>query len=812
MKFGGTSVGSAQGLRQVLDLIARAREGGLLAVVVSAQGHATDRLLEAVGLAAKGELEAALGKVDGVVRLAEESAAEPARAAVRALAAPLAEHLRGVAIVREASAASRDLVMSFGERLSATVLASRLEERGCGAVFVDAREWTVTDDTFGAARVDWDATREAARSLATKWGDKVAVCTGFLGRTKDGRTTTLGRNGSDYTATLLARALEASEVVIWTDVSGVYTADPCLVEDAYPVPHLSYREAVELASLGLRMMHPRTMLPLALAGIPLRIRNTMRPEDPGTLIDARGSLDADRPACVTSLEQMALLDLQGNQLYERGVAPPRVLAALSREGVRVWLEAQAAKGSGAAVVVERADAERAVSVLEEEFARELAQGDMEPIGVREPVTLLTLVAEAMGKTPGVAGRFFGALGRVGVNCYASAQGASSRAVSCVIDDAETPVAVRTVHAAFNLAREQVSLLVLGKGTVGGHVLAQIEQEAARLEREHDVALRVVGIVDRKHAAWDARGLALDRYREVLEAAPPRDARALLDELRKLPVPVLVDCTAEDGMDALYAAAFEKGVHVVTANKKPLCVPLERYQALQRLARRHHRGFRYETTVGASLPVIETLKNLVRTGDRVSLVEGSLSGTLGYLCNELMAGVPLSQAVRRAKELGYTEPHPADDLSGVDAGRKALILARELGLALSLEDVSVEPFVPADVLAERDLDAFFRRLEAIDGATAARVEGLKREGRSLRYVARVEPGGQGTAPSLKVGPVGVPATHPAAHLRGSEAFVAFTTERYADYPLIVQGAGAGGAVTAAGVLADAFALSQALRGR
>lgn len=807
LKFGGTSVGAEEGLRRVEDLVLAAREAGPIAVVVSAMGHSTDRLREAVALAAGGDGASAAAKARAVVDLARDHAPGAAHGALESLARPLEEHLRGIAAVREATPAMLDYAMSFGELLSATALSARLEARGCPAALVDSRAWTATDDRFGAAGVDWPETEARARALARAWEDRVSVHTGFLGRTKDGRTTTLGRNGSDYTATLLARALGATEVVIWTDVSGVQTADPCLVEDAYPVPHLSYREAVELASLGLRMMHPRTMLPLALAGIPLRIRNTMRPEEPGTLVDERGSEDDERPACVTEIEDLALLDLQGNQLYERGVAPPRVLGVLSREGVPVWLEAQAAKGSGAALVVGRADRARAVRALEEELARELAAGDMERIGVREPVTLVTLVAEAMGQRPGVAGRFFGALGRVGINVHASAQGASSRAVSCVIDDADTAVAVRSVHAAFNLAREQVSLLVLGKGTVGAELMGQLAGQAARLEREHDVRLRVVGIADSRRAAWDERGLPQGAWREALERAPLGGAAPLLERLRRLPVPVLVDCTAEGGMESLYEEAFRRGVHVVAANKKPLTIPLEGYRRLHAAARRHHRAFRYETTVGASLPVIDTLKNLVRTGDRVTLIEGSLSGTLGYLANELMAGVPLSAAVRRAKELGYTEPHPADDLSGLDAGRKALILARELGAPLSLDDVEVEPFAPPAVLAERDLEAFFRALERADAAVAQRVAAMRREGRVLRYLARVEPGKK-----PRVGPVGVPADHPAAHLRGSEAFVAFTTDRYAAYPLIVQGAGAGGAVTAAGVLADVFALSQALRGR
>jgi len=359
--------------------------------------------------------------------------------------------------------------------------------------------------------------------------------------------------------------------------------------------------------------------------------------------------------------------------------------------------------------------------------------------------------------------------------------------------------------------------VLGKGVVGRELLAQILAERRKLRERHDLDLRVVGLVDSRGAAFEPEGIDLERWREVVAVAPPLDAvgglEALLDRMRGSSVPVLVDVTAESGMESAYEQAWRMGLHVVGANKKPLTLPFALHRGLLAAAQRHHRAYRYETTVGASLPVIETLKNLVRTGDDVRLVEGSFSGTLGYLANEVMAGVELSSAVRRARELGYTEPHPRDDLSGLDVARKAIILARELGLEVDLEDVEIEPFVPASILAEDDLERFFAALQRHDAAQEQALTELRRSGQTLRYLARIDPrGGDGGRASIRVGPIGVPASHPATRLRGSEAFVAFTTERYAEYPLIVQGAGAGGAVTAAGVLADVLALSQTLRGR
>jgi aspartokinase/homoserine dehydrogenase 1 len=822
-KFGGTSVGSAARLAQVLRVVRDAHAQGPLAVVVSAPGDTTDWLLDAGGYAAAGDLSRAETVVDDIVAVARDAVRgalealgaqwPEAPSVIGATLADLRRLLGGVAVVGQCSGAIRDHVLSFGERLSSRVVAGALGALGVAALPVDARSWVVTDDTFGAAKVRWDETLARVTALRESWpAGAVTVHTGFLGATVNGVTTTLGRNGSDFTAALLGRALRAAEVGIFTDVPGVMTADPTIEREAYPVPRLSYREALELAGLGLRMFHPRTMVPLIESGVPMRIRSTMRPDEPGTLVDATGSDDARRPTFVVSLEDLALLDVEGSQRSDGAGVGPRALAALEAAGVRVLFSTLAPYGNGVALAVARAERPRAEAVVADALAREIARGDLAPPRVMEPVTVLTLVAEAMGHTVGVAGRFFGALGSIGVPVRASAQGATSRAICAVIDAAHTAVAVRAVHAAFNLAREQVSLLVLGKGTVGGNLLAQIAAERENLLQRNDLALKVVGVADSAGALFDDDGLDPTAVRALLDArALPRVSTGeVLDRLARLPVPVLVDCSAADGMESLYREALARGIHVVTANKKPLVLPQAERARIFDAARVAHRGFRYETTCGASLPVVETLKNLVRTGDTVTLVEGSLSGTLGYLCNEVMRGVALSAAVRDAKARGYTEPHPRDDLTGLDAARKALILARELGVRAELDDVAVEPFVPREILAEHDLARFFDALEAHDAAFAAHIDALRAQGLTLRYLARVEPG-EGT-PRLRVGPVGVPGDHPAVRLRGSEAFVAFTTARYAEYPLVVQGAGAGGAVTAAGVLADVLALSQSLRGR
>jgi aspartokinase/homoserine dehydrogenase 1 len=835
LKFGGSSVGASERLVRVTDLIAREQALGPVAVVVSAMGDTTDWLIDAAHAAERGEQVAAEALVERVGQVAvevglaalRELLARPERdeatpppelaTQVSELLVPLRQVLAGVGLLRQCSPQTLDLVLSFGERLSAGIVAALLRVRGQAAVAVDAREWMVTDDRFGDALVDEPATRARLAALAPTWAPAIAVHTGFLGATPDGRTTTLGRNGSDYTATLLAGALAAPEVQIWTDVPGVMTGDPTILRDAYPIARMSYQEALELANFGARLFHPRTMVPLIEGRIVLRIRSTMDPEAEGTRIDEHGAPTAG-PTCVTSLENLALLDIRWRRLTHTAGVGMRVLRALEAAGVTVWMANQAAHGQAVAVVVPAAAATRAAAAIDAELALERSRGEVDSPGVRQPITLLTLVSGRMDPRSAPS-QFFRALGQVGVPVRAIAQGMSSRSISCAIDGAETALAVRTVHAAFNFAHEELSLLVLGHGVVGAQLLAQIHQQRAPLRERHAVALKVVGVADSRRAVFDEQGLDLERWQPRLAAVPEAERgdlaasfAPLLDRLRRLPAPVLVDCSAADGMDRVYAEAFARGIHVVTANKKPLTLATGPNRQLREAAAAAHAAYRYETTVGASLPVIATLADLVRTGDRIHRVEGAFSGSLGFITGEVMRGTPLSRAVRQARERGYTEPHPRDDLSGLDVARKALILARELGLPLELEQIQVHPLIHDDLLAEPDLERFFAGLAGYDTTFAASLEDLRARGRVLRYLARIDLAPDTGEFRVRVGPIDVAPDHPAATLRGAEAFVAFTTERYEEYPLVVRGAGAGGAVTAAGVLADILKVAQTLRGR
>lgn len=816
-KFGGSSLGTAGRLPRVLELIAAAPRP--LAVVVSALGDTTDWLLLAARSAAAGELTQARGELARVRELATATARpvltphglRAFKADLDAALLPVERTISGIELTRECSPRSLDAVIGAGELISIALVSRALVERGVPARPVDARDFVVTDNTHGSAVVDRAATAERFAAVRAHWAaGEVPLVTGFIGRTREGLPTTLGRNGSDYTATLLASLLPAEAVTVWTDVLGVMTADPNLVREAAPVDRLSYDEALELAYFGTRMFHPRTIIPLRECGAALVIRSTTQPGAPGTRIDATGNPDPARPTCVTSLENLSLIGVQSRRT---GIGRPvvaRAVAALDAEGVRVWLSSESTLGQTFSVVVPAPDEARAAEILRQALAAEIQRGDLSVGPVFSPVSMVTLVAEAMGRRPDSAGRMFHAIGAVGVPVRALAQGASARSISALVDGADTAQAVRTVHAAFNLAQAQLNVLLLGKGIVGGSLLKQLAAHGADLTAKHDINVRLAGLAASTGGIFDERGLAPASAAAALAAAAERrDLPALLDALARQPNPVLVDCTAAPGMEAIYRQAFARGINVVSANKQPLALPQAERDALHAAARRHYRVYHYETTVGAALPVIETLKNLVRTGDVVARIEGAFSGTLGYLCEQLGAGVALSTAVRRAKELGYTEPHPRDDLSGLDVARKALILARELGLPVDLAGVQLEPFVPAEFLREDDPEKFLAGLTAADEAFAARVAALRAEGKLLRYLARIEPSADG--PKVVVGPVGVDAAHPAAGLRGAEAFVAFQTERYREYPLVVRGAGAGGDVTAAGVLADILRLAQNLRG-
>jgi aspartokinase/homoserine dehydrogenase 1 len=613
----------------------------------------------------------------------------------------------------------------------------------------------------------------------------VPVVTGFIGATEAGVTTLLGRGGSDYTGALVGAMLDADEVWIWTDVDGILTADPRLVRDARPLAKVSYREAAEMSYFGAKVVHPKTMLPCAERGIPIRIRSTFEPGRPGTWISADSSEVPFGVKTVTAVRRQALVTVEGRGLAGVPGTARRILGAAEAAGVNVVMISQASSEQAVSLVVPETDAARLGARLEADFALEREAGLLDPVRIQADVAVLSAVGEGMAGTPGISARLFRALGRTGVNVRAIAQGASELSISAAIGEVDVPKAVRAVHAAFGLTR-RVDLAVLGTGRVARSFLRMLDETRAALRRSHGLDLAVLAIANRTSLWLDEHGGA-----SIDGAAEPRPGDgvllARLDVARQGPV-VLVDLTGSD-TTALHLDAVDRGFHVVTANKIPLSGPLAASQALLAARRATGAAYGYETTFGAGLPVLHTLQELLATGDGVEEVSGCFSGTLGFLATRLQDGATLADAVREAEDLGYTEPDPRDDLSGLDVARKALIIARALGRPLEPDAVRRVPFVEG---LERGLDV---ALAAEGPRLAARLADAAARGRVLRYVASIR------ADGVDVGLVEVPSDSPIGSLRGPDNILVFRTSRYQDRPLVVRGPGAGADVTAAGVLGD-----------
>jgi aspartokinase/homoserine dehydrogenase 1 len=825
-KFGGTSVGDALRIAAVARIARDVSAHCGLVVVASAMAGVTDQLVEAGVAAARGAREEAVSLLDGVLArhlaaLEHDLAGDPAavRSEIRGIIDEALDLVRAVAHLRELTPRTRDDIIAVGEKLSVRLLTAALVRSGADAVAIDADTFLETDDRFGEANALTgisDRTIAAALRPPIERG-AIPVVTGFCGRAPDGATTTLGRGGSDLSATLIAAALRADEVTIWTDVDGVFTADPKVVPEARVIRQLNFREAAEMSYYGAKVLHQRTMIPVASLGIPVRTRNSFAPDAEGTVIDGRITPGSHPVKAVTAVRDQCLVSVEGKGMAGVPGVAARLFAAIAEARISVTMISQSSSEASICLAVPGERAIEAEQTLKREFRPDITRGDIDEIVARRGVSLIAAVGLGMAQTPGVAARAFAALARCGLNVLAIAQGSSELNLTLAVDHDGTAEAIRALHAEFGLDRVDTGedtargfdLVLLGCGKIGRALVTLLNERRDHIARRFGLDARIVAVADRTGYFVRLPGIPPEELASLLEsksggaklseregAVASGDPLAMIRHVLayRLARPVVVDVSdGEDTAEALLEA-MRLGCDVVSANKKPLAGSLERFHALIEGARTGGRLLKVEATVGAGLPVVDTLEMLLATGDRLTRAEGCLSGTLGFVMARLDEGIPFSKAVAEAARLGYTEPDPVADLTGADVGRKAVILGRLSGLAVSDDPVAIEGLVDAK-LSGRSLDALIEALQAYDAPIASRIENARRGGRALRYVARVEAG------RIAVGPVEVPADSPLGRLQGTDNMIVFTSERYAARPLCVSGPGAGVDVTAMGVLGD-----------
>jgi aspartokinase/homoserine dehydrogenase 1 len=813
LKFGGSSVGSTAGLERVVRIIADARKyGDVASVVVSAFNGVTDQLIQLGSLAASGD-DGYKSILDGIqkrhediitamVSVKEKSALS---AAVRQLTVELGDTVHGISLVRDMTPKTQDFISSFGERLSATVLAGVLRSNKIEAEYLDMRPLIKTDGQFGSARVDLETTYGKIRDHFSRH-NVLQVATGFIGSSSKNETTTLGRGGSDYTAALVGAALKSNEVEIWTDVDGFMTADPRKVKKVFSIESLSYEEAMELSHFGAKVIYPPTLQPTSSQSIPVRVKNTFHPEFGGTVIGHR-SESAFLVTGISSIDQIALLRIEGSGLIGVAGISGRLFSALAKNGISVILISQASSEHSICFAVAPQTAEAAQKAIADEFRLEMLAGQVaDPVVIERNLSIVAVVGENMRKMPGISGRLFQALGKNGVNVVAIAQGSSELNISVVVPQADESKALNALHEAFFLSQTKtLNLYLLGTGLIGGTLLKQMHRQAKNLAGSYDLEIKLAGLGNIDKMVFDENGLDLSSWQKVVENGEPIRLNRFLEKIKALNLPnaVFVDCTGSGDVIELYEDILCSNISIVTPNKIANSGGYARYKRLKDCAARHSVKFLYETNVGAGLPVINTLNDLLASGDTIFKIEAVLSGTLSYIFNTVAKNRPFSAVVMEAKNAGLSEPDPRTDLTGLDVARKILILSRETGLMLEPEDVVLEPILSQACIKAGTLEAFFRQLESEDPVFEQKRSLLEKKNQRLRYIASLE-GGKASVALKSVG-----SDDPFYSLSGSDNMIVFTTERYHNRPLVVKGPGAGAEVTAAGVFADILRIANYL---
>jgi len=816
-KFGGSSLADAACFRRVADIVTTLGEPRL-ALVLSACRGVTDALFNLVTAAEGGHPDNGRANLARLQARHAEIAAELLDAgdrqafldALESDCGDLERLLQAVALVRSAGRDIRDRVAGYGELWSSRLFAAYLRSRepGLAIRWLDAREVIAVEWGPLGPGVQWAASREnvARRVLPDEAG--VLVIPGFVARDARGLQTTLGRNGSDFSASIFGALLAAREIVIWTDVSGVLSADPGQVPDAKVIGSLSYNEAMELAYFGAKVIHPQTMAPAVEQDIPIRIKNTFAPSDAGTTIVAEPG-PGELVKGITAIRDVALVNLEGAGMIGVPGTAHRLFGALHEAGISVILISQGSSEHSICFAVPAGQAALAERAVRRAFAAELQGGQIQSVAIDSGCAIIAVVGDGMAHHHGVAGKLFQAFGQAGINIRAIAQGASQRNISAVVDDKDASKAIRAVHAAFYLSPHTLSIGLVGPGTIGSVLIEQLASQADRLRRDFNLDLRVRAIATSRRMLLADRAIDLAGWRASLERdGEPLDLERFTAHVaaEHLPHRVIIDCTADAGIAGRYAGWLRAGLHVVTPNKKANSAALGDFRQVQEARRAAGTQYFYEATVGAGLPIILTVRDLRETGDRIRQIEGILSGTLAYLFNVFDGKAPFSEVVKDAKARGLTEPDPRDDLSGMDVARKLVILGREMGLPIELGDVAVESLVPAE-LRECSIDEYLERLPAGDAAMDALLADARQAGQVLRYVARLTAAGRATVALERLD-----ARHAFANIALTDNVVRFVTDRYCDNALVVQGPGAGPAVTAAGVFSDLLRLASGLGAR
>lgn len=806
LKFGGTSVGSVKSILCLKRIVENEAKRQPVIVVVSALGGITDQLLATSRLAVEGNEGWKTAFDEMIARhhqmidtiITDTTAREQLFQTVDALFDQLRSIYFGVYLIHDLSGKTQDAIVSYGERLSSNIVATLIR----GAKWMDARDFIKTQRKNHQHVLDSELTNKLVEDAFDPL-PRISLVPGFISRDEDtDETTNLGRGGSDYTAAILAAALDAEVLEIWTDVDGFMTADPRIIKTAYTINELSYIEAMELCNFGAKVIYPPTIYPVCVKNIPIKVKNTFHPDRAGTIIKQKAA-ESDKPIRgISSIGGTALITVTGLSMVGVIGVNRRIFTALANNGISVFLVSQASSENSTSIGVREEDVEAAVAVLDSEFSKEIETGAMFPMHAESGLATVAIVGENMKHTPGIAGKLFGVLGRSGISVIACAQGASETNISFVVDAQYLRKSLNVIHDSFFLSEyKELNLFVCGIGTVGGKLLEQIKTQAEELREHSRLKLRVVGIASSKNMLFDRNGINLDTYPEELKKADKCTPDSLRREIIEMNIfnSVFVDCTASKEISELYQSFLDHNISIVTANKIAASSAYEKYEQLKQTALARGIKFKYETNVGAGLPIIGTINDLRNSGDHILKIEAVLSGTLNFIFNELSATVPFSETVRKAKIEGYSEPDPRIDLSGTDVVRKLVILTREAGYRAEQEEVEKQLFVP-DSYFKGTQEEFWARLPLLDADFEAKRKKLEEEGKRWRFVATMNHG------QMVVALKAVGKNHPFYNLEGSNNIVLLTTERYREYPMQIQGYGAGASVTAAGVFANIMSIA------